>query len=280
MRQIIIKCALHSLLIAGFVALSTPFVRAEDGEALYSSKGCVGCHTGGTLAPDLSNILTRRDRGWVERFIKDPNGMKSSDGDAQALDAEWPANNMIQVPMTDAELAAIIDYVNGGVRAAAPVNIQNDAATVDRGRRLFTGEESLSGGGPACISCHNVDGLGGLGGGRLADATGQVPKANLTLVADRMITADALFASIKGAAFPVMNGIFVNDAQIADDEAMALTAFLSDTALRKNQGALERGPGVEVFIIGGLVGLVVVLFAFDFIWRKRFVSVRSEMVGG
>ena len=95
-----------------------------------------------------------------------------------------------------------------------------------------------------------------------------------------MITSDTLFASIRGAAFPVMNGIFVNEAQIADDEAAALTAFFTDTSLKKNQGALESEPGVEVFIIVGLIGLVVVLFVFDFVWRKRFVSARREMVGG
>ena len=68
-----------------FVALLLPFDSEaqsqgaqSQGEELFSSKGCIACHTvggGRLLGPDLKNIDQRRDEKWLIKFITSPKAM-------------------------------------------------------------------------------------------------------------------------------------------------------------------------------------------------------------
>jgi mono/diheme cytochrome c family protein len=80
--------------------------RMAQGEALFSSKGCVACHTLGgrhtlakvPLAPDLQHARTRVHPDVGLAWIRDPRSVS-------------PAASMPTVPMTPEEALALRDYV-------------------------------------------------------------------------------------------------------------------------------------------------------------------------
>lgn len=49
------------------------------GQRLYQSLGCSGCHMingiGGTTAPDLTHVGSRRDAKWIHEHFKDPRAL-------------------------------------------------------------------------------------------------------------------------------------------------------------------------------------------------------------
>ena len=70
------------------------------------------------------------------------------------------------------------------------------AGDAERGENLFTGSDRFEAGGPSCLSCHAVAGVGALGGGRLGpDLTGSFAKYG---------GAQGLDASLKTIPFPTM----------------------------------------------------------------------------
>ncbi|MDX1393429.1 MAG: cytochrome c [Gemmatimonadota bacterium] len=94
---------------------------ADEGESIFTVKGCVACHTigGGRLVgPDLTGVVERRTPGWMAALIMSPDSMLREDPDARALFAEY------MTPMTDQgltveEVRAILEFLrrdtsNGG----------------------------------------------------------------------------------------------------------------------------------------------------------------------
>ncbi len=139
---------------------------------------CVSCHTvgGGRLVgPDLKDVTQRRDRQWLLKFLGDPKAMvDSGDPVAQQLAKEAGGVIMPTLPLGKARFDALIDLLESESklpRSKFAGQVVSDRllgpADVAAGEGLFLGRTALSGGGPACFSCHAVEGIGGLGGGSL-----------------------------------------------------------------------------------------------------------------
>ena len=128
------------------------------------------------MGPDLKGVEERQNREWLLGFIMDPKGVLAS-GDAYALKIKDEAGGVIMPPvvgMTRARAEAILDLIatESSLEESqfAGLDIGDEPfseADIERGRQIFRGEQRLANGGPPCLSCHTVEGLGGLGGGRL-----------------------------------------------------------------------------------------------------------------
>ncbi len=139
---------------------------------------------------------------------------------------------------------------------ASPDTLQQ---VVDEGRMLFVGKTLLSGGGPACISCHSInDAALPISGGKLAIN-------NLTVFG--ALPDVALRTFIKDSPFPIMNSAFVSH-PVTDQEASTLIAYLQHVS---GEGvAVASGfPEDLQFLWAGLAGFILILFSIWASWRKR-----------
>ena len=86
----------------------------KKGKALWSTKGCMGCHTigkGKAAGPDLMGVLDRRSLDWVQRWLHDPPAMQESDSTARALLAQFNNTKMPNLQLGDEEVTALIAYI-------------------------------------------------------------------------------------------------------------------------------------------------------------------------
>ena len=120
----------------------------EAGELLFSKKGCVACHTFGgrhtlgqvPMAPDLANTRDRMHPDAVAAWIRDPQNMSA--------DA-----TMVAMPMTDAELIVLRDYVMLAPTGAKPAEAR--ASAVQPTEAPVTWEQvEAQVFGKICVHCH------------------------------------------------------------------------------------------------------------------------------
>lgn len=86
---------------------------ADQGESLFQSKGCIGCHTigGGRLTgPDLKGITDRREFGWMVAMITNPDSMLKTDSTARRLFGEY-MTPMMNMGVTQDEVRAIYEHL-------------------------------------------------------------------------------------------------------------------------------------------------------------------------
>ena len=126
----------------------------------------------------------------------------------------------------------------------------------DAGKKLFTGETRFANGGPPCMSCHNA-GVGVLGGGSLGPDLTLVWPNKPFLINDAWINAKGI---------PVMGPIF-SEHNITPEEVEDLKAFFSVQAATGVAGGKQ-----STFVVGGLIGFVIIFVAFSIIWSGRYRS--------
>jgi cytochrome c2 len=237
---------------------------ASDGAAIFNEK-CAPCHTiggGKLIGPDLKDVTKTRDAAWLERFISNPGGMLDSDPIAQQLLKEYNNVRMPNLGLPADEVGKIIVYLeNPGAISpgqAAPSSMPG-AGDPSAGRMVFTGLAALANGGPACINCHTVSGVGELGGGQLGP--------NLTHVVQRL-GEPGLAAGLKNIAFPTMIGPYKNRL-LTEKEQADLIAFLKDADRQQapvpvsNAGTLTGNSwaflGIASVVAMALYGLLFLL---------------------
>lgn len=133
------------------------------------------------------------------------------------------------------------------------------------GRALFIGAGKLSAGGPACIGCHNAEGLGALEGGTWG--------LDLTK-AHSKFGAVGLTAMLRNPSFPGMKEAFANR-QITDQEVADLVAFLRATDQEHQEAGMVEG---NAFPLLGLGAFVLMAAVSQLVWRGRLRKVREPMV--
>jgi cytochrome c553 len=176
---------------------------------------------------------------------------------------------MPNLGLTEEEAAEVLAYIELNTvaapdQAAEPMpDLMLTSGSVEGGRLLFVGEVQLANGGPACISCHNVAGVGALGGGTLGP--------DLTSVYNRY-GEKGLAAALEGLPFPTMQGVF-GDKPLRSDEAAHLFAFF----VQANKYSAE--PADEYFVWIGLGGFLSLLVISHLIWRLRLRAVRKPLLG-
>ncbi|MCR4373793.1 MAG: cytochrome c [Acidobacteria bacterium] len=265
--------------IGGVLLAASASPAAAQDTAVYFKQNCASCHTigGGRLVgPDLKDVATRRDRAWLVEFILAPSDVIAR-ADPYALQLQQEARGVVMPTLTTLDrilVGRILDLI--GAESVLPksqfagIQISERPFTgqdINLGRALFRGDRRLSGGGPSCISCHTIRGIGGLGGGQLGP--------DLTRVYERLLGRKALATWLNAPPTPTMRGVFAQ-AGIADGEVFALVAHFEHAA---RQGGQDNRGGLLEFLLLGVGGAVVGLIALTSAWRNRFTNVRRTLVG-
>src|SRR3954470_4971947 len=98
-----------------------PIIKFNAGEYAFQKHGSA-CHTVGSgdrIGPDLAGVTAKRDRGWLKRFIADPEALRAGgDGIATSLAARYRPAVMPSLGLEDTEVADVIGYLEHA--AAAP----------------------------------------------------------------------------------------------------------------------------------------------------------------
>ncbi|MBI2434766.1 MAG: cytochrome c [Candidatus Hydrogenedentes bacterium] len=252
--------------------------RAQETAAFFKAN-CSSCHTigGGRLTgPDLKDVTQRQDREWLRTFILNPQA-KINSGDAYVLQLQQEARGVImpQIPgLTPEKVDFLLELIEAesaleesqfkGIQVSMEPFTHADVA---RGTAIFTGRESLSNGGPACVSCHMLPAVGGLGGGNVGP--------DLTEVFERLQGRVALSAWLQSPATPTMQSLLRN-APLRPDEIHSLAALFEDSA--KTGTPVQPAALRLSFVLLGLGGAVLILVLFDFLWKGRLRAVRRPLV--
>jgi mono/diheme cytochrome c family protein len=269
--------AIARVVLASLVFSLGTLAQTQDG-ATFFKQNCGSCHTigGGRLTgPDLKDVTTRKDRPWLVQFLQSPKAMIDS-GDPYAVKLQQEARGVVMpnIPGMTPQLAqGLLDMIAAESKLPrsqfAGLQISDRPLTpqdIARGQRIFLGQQALSGGGPACISCHTVRGLTMLGGGRLGP--------DLTRVYERLQGRKGLATWLSAPATPTMAPIFKTKA-MQPDEVLALVALFEDSA--KKGGEADTTSLLNFFLLG-LGGMVLGLVSLDLVWKKRFRGVRWSLV--
>ena len=85
---------------------------ASQGETLFTSRGCAGCHQMETrmIGPALGDVTTRRDYAWIVAMIIKPDSMIANDADAKALYEEY-GTPMVNMGASAEDAHAIYEYL-------------------------------------------------------------------------------------------------------------------------------------------------------------------------
>ncbi|MGZ7029885.1 MAG: c-type cytochrome, partial [Terriglobales bacterium] len=226
----------------------------------YFRQNCASCHTigGGRLTgPDLKDATQRKDHAWLVQWLQNPKALiDAGDPYAQKLLQESRGVVMPAVGgMNPATANGLLDLIEAESKLPksrfAGTQISDRPFTsqdVVAGGEIFSGKRRLAAGGPACISCHTMRGLGGLSGGRLGP--------DLTLVYERLQGRKGLSAWLMNPASPTMAPVFRNT-QIQPEEILPLVAYFEDAA--KKGGQDDSSALLNFFLLSAgamVIGLV------------------------
>ena len=95
--------------------------RVESGKAVFSARGCNGCHTigkGDLSAPDLGGLLERRTQDWIKRWLRDPTTMLTTDEIAKDMLKQYNYMRMPNLKLSDDEITALMHYIAAETKAA------------------------------------------------------------------------------------------------------------------------------------------------------------------
>jgi len=281
-----IRCSVTVVLVVVLAALalvgplgSGSAATGDDGKATFD-KLCQGCHTiggGKSVGPDLQGLADRRDQAWVEKFILTPDKVIAS-GDPIAKDlVDEYGMQMPNLGVTAAQIGPLLTFLGftSGGDSTTPTPTTSTPTTPEpaptpgsadakQGENLFTGAARLDAGGPSCLSCHSVAGVGALGGGRLGpDLTGAFAKYG---------GEQGLQAALKTIPFPTMAPIFLRRALTAGERA-DLIAFLA-SAPDQQRPASAAGKLVGFSLAAAALLMLLAMG----IWRHRLNGVRKPLV--
>jgi len=100
-------------------AQSRPMPAARPGEDLFNTR-CTACHTigrGDKLGPDLLGVVSKRDRQWLIRWLKEPDVMlKEKDPLATALFTQYNNVPMPNVKLAQKQILDLIEYMQAETR--------------------------------------------------------------------------------------------------------------------------------------------------------------------
>ncbi len=273
--RILFMLALLGVLIVGlaYPGWAAPLAQSpEQGQAIFQQK-CTACHTigrGNLVGPDLQGVTARRERSWLVRWISAPDRMLAEkDPIATQLLQEYSNVPMPNLALTEAEVSALIAYLGTQTEGAQPAQAGAAAPAAlpagdpAIGKALFTGVARFQNGGPPCMACHAVAGIGALGGGTLGpDLTPAFNKYGEVGLANFLATVP----------LPTMNAVW-NTHPLTLEEQGHLRVFLQ-------QASVSGRPAEALAQLAGLavLGTVFLLGLAQLYWRRRLVAVRRPLV--
>lgn len=251
-----------------------------DGEALFKAK-CTACHTigGGNLAgPDLAGVTERRSHEWLTRWIATPDQvLAAGDPTAKQLFEQFHNIPMPNLGLDASQVASILAYLAASssqtsaqpsaqapaAPAAAPTPALPDG-DASIGKALFVGERRFENGGPPCMGCHSIAGIGALGGGALGP--------DLTPAYHKYGGDAGLTGFLAGAPTPTMNAVWSRRPMTPAEQADLLAFMKQAPVSGRPIEALGRLAALAV------CGAVVLLVIAQIRWRHRLVAVRRPLV--
>ena len=241
---------------------------ADAGKQIFQER-CTPCHTvgGGPLVgPDLKGVTARRPREWLQQWIAAPDAMLAKkDPIATELLTQYRNVPMPNQGLGASDVTAILAYLEtAAAQPSAPAAAGEAAgqaagapaqASPEIGKDLFTGVTRFLNGGPPCMACHSVSGIGALGGGQLGP--------DLTGAGEKYGGAAGLNAFIAGSPTPTMRAVWSQRPLTAEERA-GVVAFLGQA------GVIQR-PASAIWQLAGLaaLGLIVLLGIAGFRWQNR-----------
>ena len=267
-----------AIIVTSSVAVAGDSEIDEASKDLFVGK-CSSCHSvgeGDRVGPDLKGVVGRRDEGWLTRIIQSPSSMLDSDSDARQLLAKFNNIRMPDLGLNEAQvkgIIALLDYCSENACKLAPELkpvTEAVAADFELGRSLFVGETAFKEGGPACISCHNVVGLGStITGGTLAvDLTHSFAK----------LSDAGMDAALRNPAFPLMNKVF-GDHPLTAHEVFSLRVLLYEKNRSFGDDAESHDKPLSV-PLSAFILAIFVLMLMNAAWARRLKGIRKPMVGG
>lgn len=257
---------------------------AKAGKQIFQ-QNCTACHTiggGNLVGPDLKGITIKRPREWLQHWIAAPDEMLAKkDPVATGLLHEFHDIPMPNLGLSPSDIAAILAFLETTAPSAsapppASVSVSPAGATAPAikasavtgnpqiGKDLFTGVARFRNGGPPCMACHSVAGIGALGGGQLGP--------DLTTVVTRYGGAVAVAAFVGGSPTPTMNAVWLQH-PLTPDERANVVAFLA-------QATVSQRPAEAIWQLAVLAvaGLAILLVIVGWLWRGRLSEVRRPMI--
>ncbi len=279
--SIILICLLTAIFPINFTSQTSAAyaaITSNPGQAIFEEK-CTGCHSiggGRMVGPDLKGVTERREQDWLIRFIVSPEQLIAQDDPiAEQLVQEYGIL-MPNLGLSQPEVEEILAYIEAqSGDTQSPPSPENDAGKATpvpiedtaMGRDIFIGKIPLQNGGAACISCHNVSGIGTFGGGTVGK---DLTKAYSTF-GEQGITS-----ILKTTPFPLMKEIYTEQ-PLTDGEIAYLRVFLQE-ASRSGEPTPTQSP--LIFIMISVAGLLLIIGIFQLLWRGRLSGVRRPMVKG
>ncbi len=234
---------------------------ADAGKQIFQEK-CTACHTignGPLVGPDLKGVTERRPREWLEQWIAAPDAMLAKK-DPIAIELLHQNHDvpMANMGLSPSDVTAVIAFLGTATATpSAPATSGQAAPKGDPviGKELFTGVTRFANGGPPCMACHSVGGIGTLGGGQLGP--------DLTEVVARYGGATAVDAFVAGTPTPTMRAVW-SPHPLTPEERASVVSFLS-------QAAVSQRPAEAIWQLAGLaaLGLVILLAIAGMRWQNR-----------
>lgn len=230
---------------------------------------------GGIEMPNMG--LSEPEAEEVLAYIDAQSGGESLTP-SPAQDAEKPTTVPVTTPEAEKPAATVPATTPGQDRETpVPIPSEEPAPTEETapsprgdasaGRAIFTGTIALQNGGAACLSCHNINGIGALGGGAvgkdLTEAYATFGEQGLTSI-------------LRTTPFPMMTEIYA-EKPLTDDENAHLLAFLQETSTSQQITSSQRP---FIFIVISIVGCLIIVGVLQLIWRGRLPGVRQSLVKG
>jgi protein SCO1/2 len=111
-------------------AEAAPIKMDDTGQYLFA-KQCAACHTighGDKIGPDLQDVAAARERGWLTRYISEPDKMLAAgDPIAKTLAAKYKVT-MPNLRLGQIDVTAIVDFLSAQ-NAASVASEKNDKDT-------------------------------------------------------------------------------------------------------------------------------------------------------
>jgi mono/diheme cytochrome c family protein len=269
-----------SLVVSPALAGGSP----DAGKQVFATS-CGGCHSigkGDLVGPDLKEAASRRDQAWLETFIADPGKVfAAKDAYATALLEKFKGVQMPNLGLTATQVGDVVAYLESLSAAPPPATTETTPVettptettviapapaegTTAAGKNLFTGATQLENGGPPCLSCHTIAGLGRLGGGTLGP--------DLTRAYTKYGGAAGIAGVLQTLPFPTMTPVFKGK-QLTADEQANLAAFLRVAATAKRSGNAVW----QLLALGG-AGVALLVALALLLWPRRTLSVRKPLL--
>jgi ubiquinol-cytochrome c reductase cytochrome b subunit len=254
-------------LTAKVAVSSQASVSVQAGAELFSSQGCIACHTvhdqGGNIGPNLSNIgakglgdqwLTTQIRNpkahdsssqmpgfnqltdeqvknlvdFLQNLGGSPSTVQSTGSSSQPEQSSESSQEIMSPQEPNISPAATVNYPNEPSGSSQSQNQTNQAASlIAEGKTLYSSQ--------GCAGCHIIDGEGGSVGPELSN------------IGSKGLSEQWLLAQLKDPKKHNPNAIMPSFGSLSDQQLNALVAYLENLKGTHTQQKISpsSGPSTE-----------------------------------